>query len=89
MSLLFLISGLVLSPNLSANATPQFTVAGNGHDGNGRHNKNSITINSPTFNRGIQHTNNGNAGGKYNIEKAFCRAKLRKCKIIQKIIIGR
>lgn len=82
---------VVLAGSGTANAAmlPQSVPTGNSHDGNGRHNENSIAINSPTFNRGIQHTNNANAGGLYNTQKVFCGKQLRRCRIAQKIIMGR
>ena len=95
--MLLLIAGIVTSlPNVSANASiagrgvvMPSQIAGHGHNGNGRHNKTDITVNSPTFNKGIQHTNNGNVGGRYITAKVFCKARRRSCKVIQKIVVGR
>jgi hypothetical protein len=56
------------------------------HDGNGHHNRNIITVRSPTHNRGYQHTNNGNAGGMNPVQNALCR-QVTVCKISQKVNI--
>lgn len=90
--LLLLIAGIGASlPNVCANASTAVPSrpAGNGHNGNGKHSKNDISVNSPTFNRGIQHTNNGNVGGKYITANVFCKARRRSCKVIQKIVVRR
>ena len=59
---------------------------GNGN-GNGKYNKNSITANSPTFNRGIQHFNNTNISGSTNTQAAFCKWKFRHCRIVQRLTV--
>ena len=56
-------------------------------NGNGRHNKNSITVDSPTSNRGIQHFNNTNVGGSTNTQAAFCKRKFRHCRIAQRLTV--
>jgi hypothetical protein len=56
-----------------------------GGNGNGRGNINQFTINSPVINRGIQHSNDGNIFTKDVRQTAFCKKRLRHCKIIQKI----
>jgi hypothetical protein len=56
--------------------------------GNGRHNKNSVTINSPEFNHGIQHITNTNVGGGNNTEASFCQKKFRHCRISQRQFFG-
>ena len=54
------------------------------HDGNGHHNRNIISVRSPTHNRGYQHTNNGNAGGMNPVQNALCR-HVTVCTINQKV----
>jgi hypothetical protein len=61
---------------------------GHHHDGNGRHNRNIISVHSPTHNHGYQHTNNSNAGGTNPTQNALCR-HVTVCKVTQKIIIVR
>jgi hypothetical protein len=56
------------------------------HIGNGRHNRNVLTVRSPTHNHGFQHTNNGNSGGVNNTQNSLCRHSTV-CNITQKIII--
>jgi hypothetical protein len=60
---------------------------GANHVGNGKHNKNSITNNSPTFNHGIQHISNSVAAGSANAQAAFCKRKLRHCRISQRMTV--
>jgi hypothetical protein len=63
------------------------TVARDGsrhHDGNGHHNRNIISVRSPTHNRGYQHTNNSNAGGMNPVQNALCR-NVTVCTINQKV----
>jgi hypothetical protein len=57
---------------------------GNHHDGNGRRNRNVISVRSPTRNHGYQHTNNGNAGGMNPVQNALCR-NVTVCTINQKV----
>jgi hypothetical protein len=59
---------------------------GNHHDGNGHHNRNIISVRSPTHNRGYQHTNNSNAGGTNPVQNALCR-HVTVCTITQKVNI--
>lgn len=56
------------------------------HDGNGHHNRNVISVRSPTHNRGYQHTSNGNAGGANPVQNALCR-DVTSCVVSQKVII--
>lgn len=56
------------------------------HDGNGHHNRNIISVRSPTHNRGYQHTSNGNAGGSNPVQNALCR-NVTSCVISQKVNI--
>jgi hypothetical protein len=101
MYLLFLIAGIGMLPLFSANASAVSRGAMqspnlradelnvDGHNGNGKHNRNTFTTNSPTFNRGIQHVSHSNAGGINNIQAGFCKKTLRRCKTIQKVVINR
>jgi hypothetical protein len=57
---------------------------GGNSTGNGRHNRNSISINSPEFNRGIQHITNTNVGGGNNTQASFCQKRFRHCRISQR-----
>ena len=52
--------------------------------GNGRYNKNSVTVNSPEFNHGIQHVTNTNVGGGNNTQASFCKKRFRHCRISQR-----
>jgi hypothetical protein len=68
-------------------ARPPATAARDGshhHDGNGRRNRNVISVRSPTRNHGYQHTNNGNAGGMNPVQNALCR-NVTVCTINQKV----
>jgi hypothetical protein len=70
-----------------ASGTPAAVVRdGNHHDGNGHHNRNIISVRSPTRNRGYQHTSNSNAGGTNPVQNALCR-HVTVCTITQKVNI--
>lgn len=56
------------------------------HYGNGRHNRNIVSVRSPTHNHGYQHTNNSNAGGTNPTQNALCR-HVTVCNVTQKITI--
>lgn len=43
------------------------------YTGNGRRNRNVLSVRSPTHNRGYQHTSNGNSGGTNPTQNALCR----------------
>lgn len=58
---------------------------GHGGIGNGWHNKNDVTINSPSLQRGIQNISNGNVGGIHNIQSSFCKRRFRFCHIHQRM----
>jgi hypothetical protein len=62
---------------------------GNGHNnGNGTHNKTTISYDSPTINHGIQHVTDSNAGGNAVTQNAFCKKRVRLCKIREHLIIN-
>ena len=69
-------------------APPTVVRDGNHHDGNGHHNRNIISVRSPTTNRGYQHTSNSNAGGSNPVQNALCR-HVTVCTITQKVNIVR
>jgi hypothetical protein len=52
------------------------------HNGNGSHNHNAFSINSPTTNRGLQIVSNANAGGRGSTRQAICKRQ-RTCGIHQ------
>jgi hypothetical protein len=57
------------------------------NDGNGKHNRTSISVNSPTINRGIQHITNITVSGSTNTQASFCRRKFHHCRINQKLVV--
>jgi hypothetical protein len=52
--------------------------------GNGRHNRISITVNSPTFNHGIQNVSNTNVDGNTVTQASFCKGRFRHCRLAQR-----
>ncbi len=58
------------------------------NNGNGRHNRTTISYNSPTINHGIQHVTDTTAGGTTAAQVAFCKRKVRFCKIHEHLIIN-
>ena len=77
------LAGRPLPPPASL-APPTVVRDGNHHDGNGHHNRNIISVHSPTTNRGYQHTSNSNAGGTNPVQNALCR-HVTVCTITQKV----
>lgn len=57
-----------------------------GGTGNGRNNRNNISVNSPTINRGVQHVNNTNIDGNTITQAAFCKGRFRHCRFNQRAI---
>lgn len=56
------------------------------HDGNGTRNRNIFSVNSPSSNRGFQHTSASTAGGATTVQNALCKhAKI--CNITLKVIV--
>jgi hypothetical protein len=97
-ALVIVISGVLASPQASANALAIHqgslanAITGDGHgshislrSGNGKFNRNYSTVQSPTVNRGFQQVSNTNVSGTTNTQVAFCRKKHRVCKIYQKL----
>jgi hypothetical protein len=60
--------------------------AGNG-SGNGRHNRNSFIINSPSMSHDVQHIRNVNVGGQTITPAALCKRPAGRCKIVQHIVV--
>jgi hypothetical protein len=56
--------------------------------GNGRHNRNSFVINSPSISHDIQHIRNINVGGNTVTPAAMCKRHVRRCKIIQHLVVA-
>ncbi|MDN3351496.1 hypothetical protein [Actinomadura sp. DC4] len=71
-----------------ADLVPTIVRDGNHHDGNGHHNRNIISVHSPTHNRGYQHTSNSNAGGSNPVQNALCR-HVTVCNVTQTVHIAR
>lgn len=51
--------------------------------GNGRHNRINITVNSPTFNHGLQSVANTNVDGNTVTQASFCKGRFRHCRLDQ------
>ncbi len=82
------LAGCCVAPPAEATAstTPFGKLGSHGDDfGNGSHNMNQITINSPVISRGIQHSSDGTIRGKNYKQNAICRKRRFNCTIIQKI----
>ncbi|MDN3354789.1 hypothetical protein [Actinomadura sp. DC4] len=56
-------------------------------NGNGRHNRNSFIINSPSFSHDVQHIRNVNVDGNTVTPAAICRRPARRCVIIQRLVV--
>jgi hypothetical protein len=55
--------------------------------GNGKFNKNSFSVNSPSLIRGHQNITNQNIGGQTATQNAICRRWFRHCRINQRMIV--
>jgi hypothetical protein len=55
------------------------------HIGNGKNNRASNTLLSPTINHGLQQISNTNVSGSTNTQAAFCKKKTHVCRISQKL----
>jgi hypothetical protein len=100
-ALVIVISGASALPEASAAAIPRgpwATLASGGDNshnkahttlsiGNGKHNKISSTVFSPTINHGLQQIANTNVSGSTNTQAAFCKKKTHICRISQKLWI--
>lgn len=53
--------------------------------GNGKFNKNLLSVRSPQTNHGIQHTTYSDIGGITSTQASFCARKFRHCRIVQRI----
>jgi hypothetical protein len=58
---------------------------GAGNSGNGKYNRNSFIVNSPSISRDIQHIRNVNVDGNTVTAAAICKRPARRCTIIQKL----
>jgi hypothetical protein len=89
-----LVAGVVASPEATADTMVKqnfgtmhpFGHGGRDGDGvnvgNGKHNKNSLIFNSPSYSHDVGHVRNVNVDGNTLTNSAICR-RLRRCKIIQ------
>lgn len=74
-------------PGASAAQLPTWGGGGGGsNSGNGRHNRNSFIINSPSVSHDIQHIRNVNVDGNTVTPAAICNHP-RRCKIIQNLTV--
>lgn len=55
--------------------------------GNGKFNKNSLSVNSPSVIRGNQNITNQNIGGQTATQNSICRRWFRHCRINQRMIV--
>jgi hypothetical protein len=80
---IMLAAGVIAAPHAGA---ASFGHGGNGNQiGNGRLNRNAVSVNSPSFQYGQQHITNQNVGGINTVHNAICK-RHRYCSIRQKII---
>jgi hypothetical protein len=82
------------SAEVDANAGAVLSAAAFGHGGwpgdglgNGKNNHNSFIIDSPSFSHDIQHIRNVNVGGNTVTPAALCKKHVRRCKIIQHLVV--
>ncbi len=80
---IMLAAGVITAPH--ANAMPFGHHADGNQIGNGRFNRNSVSINSPSRQTGPQQVSNQNVGGISTVHNALCK-RHRYCSIRQKII---
>jgi hypothetical protein len=90
---LILGAGLAIETDANAGAAPPVVVLHGGSGGpvgnlgNGKFNRNSFVINSPSFSHDIQHIRNINVGGNTLTPAAVCKHHVRRCTIIQRAIV--
>jgi hypothetical protein len=103
-ALVIVVSGGSISPQASAKAAA-ITRSGWGtgggsdstnnngfinlHVGNGKYNRTSSTVLSPTINHGFQQIANTNVSGQTITQTAFCKKKHRICRISQRLGVSR
>ncbi|WP_141959136.1 hypothetical protein [Actinoallomurus bryophytorum] len=75
------------SAGVASSAISQGSGGPVGNLGNGRHNRNSFVINSPSISNDIQHIRNINVGGNTVTPAAMCKRHVRRCKIIQHLVV--
>ncbi|MGI5224519.1 hypothetical protein [Actinoallomurus sp. CA-142502] len=88
---------MALAPPTGANAAMTPTGEGSGHGqwngghvsgvGNGKFNKNDLSVNSPSFVNGNQHVFNQNVGGQAATQNVICKWRHTRCKINQRMIV--
>ena len=91
MSVVALALGAGLSIGADANAGVAVVRGGGsggpvGNLGNGRNNRNSFVVNSPSISHDIQHIRNINVGGNTITPAAMCKRHVRWCKIDQRLV---
>jgi hypothetical protein len=57
------------------------------NSGNGKNNRNSWIINSPSVSHDLQHIRNVNVDGNTVTPAAFCKRPVRRCKIVQSLVV--
>jgi hypothetical protein len=78
---------LALAAGGVAPAVHASTMGHSGGNGNGRSNRNIISINSPNDNNGIQNVANTVVGGAAPTQNAICKRRFRHCRIVQRLIV--
>lgn len=92
---LALAAGLAITTDANAGVTSSAVTLAHGSGGpvgnlgNGRNNRNSFVINSPSFSHDIQHIRNINVGGNTVTPAAMCKRHVRRCTIIQRFAVDR
>lgn len=77
----------IIGASPAAAAVPSGWQSGGGNHGTRTGgSRNSVTVDSPTINRGIQIVDSTVQGGRSNIQAALCKKKFRRCRIVQKFI---
>jgi hypothetical protein len=90
---LALAAGLTIEANANAGVTQSVETLGHGSGGpvgnlgNGRNNRNSFVINSPSISHDIQHIRNINVGGNTVTPAAMCKRHVRRCTIVQRFTV--
>jgi hypothetical protein len=92
---LALTAGLAIATDANAGVTSSAVALAHGSGGpvgdlgNGRNNRNSFVINSPSISHDIQHIRNINVGGNTVTPAAMCKRHVRRCTIIQRFVVDR
>lgn len=84
-----LAAGLTAPHAAAAPARPgRAARADDNNAGNGHHNRSALSVRSPSYNHGYQHTRTGNAGGANSVQNALCRGA-SVCNVTQNVTIVR